>query len=259
MRARTAILAVTLLVLVLAVSSLVAPHVAKPAPVPTVEEDLGADASRPPIPTPEELYTAMGGGVTDGTSFGRSTTLSITAAPDLVLPTGRLVAADAMMLDAPPFTTEVEPGRHPVTVLEASFDNGDRRVAAAMVRVRGGEPVDWRLALVEGQDPAALGPDEFYGYGVDSGTGSFTSPEAVELLANGEYDAYGDDVLDGMFPGGDTIVNVVTVEVDPASGANVVAMASGFGDGAYATFVGFDADGRPVAFITDFGILDGEP
>ena len=59
------------------------------------------------------------------------------------------------------------------------FDDGDERVAAALVRFADHEPASWDLALVPGQDPRILGPDEVFGYGVDSGTGSFTSPEVV--------------------------------------------------------------------------------
>ena len=47
-----------------------------------------------------------------------------------------------------------------------------------------------------------------------------------------------------------------TVVVDDSTHANVVAFASGFGDGAYPSYAGFDRDGRIVAVLTDFGILD---
>ena len=47
-----------------------------------------------------------------------------------------------------------------------------------------------------------------------------------------------------------------TVEVDGASGANVVAFASGFGDGSYPTYAGFDGGGTVLVVLTDFGILD---
>jgi len=47
-----------------------------------------------------------------------------------------------------------------------------------------------------------------------------------------------------------------SVEVDPTTHANVVAFASGFGDGTYPSYAGFDRDGRVVVVLTDFGILD---
>ena len=36
----------------------------------------------------------------------------------------------------------------------------------------------------------------------------------------------------------------------------MVAFASGFGDGAYASYAGFSGDGQVVVVVTDFGILD---
>jgi hypothetical protein len=53
--------------------------------------------------------------------------------------------------------------------------------------------------------------------------------------------------------------------VDPERGTNLIAFSSGAGDGVYSAFVGFGADGTPVALVTDFKIAyddedgDGEP
>ena len=215
------------------------------------------DASAPPRMAVEDLYAAFATPTT-GTSLGKVVTETVEDAGQVVLPSGRLVAADAFVIfDAVPFTAAMPPGRRPVSVLRADFADGDRRIAAAMVRFGPGDPVRWELALVAGQDPATLGPDEFFGYGVDAGTGAFTSPEATALLRDeAAYDAYSKALMAAMFPGGQQFRLTAQVEVDRASGANVVAFASGFGDGAYPTFVGIDRDGRPAVVLTDFGILD---
>jgi Protein of unknown function (DUF4241) len=45
------------------------------------------------------------------------------------------------------------------------------------------EPVAaWELALQPGQDPTALGPEELYCFGVDSGNGSFFDAAAVDAV-----------------------------------------------------------------------------
>jgi hypothetical protein len=36
----------------------------------------------------------------------------------------------------------------------------------------------------------------------------------------------------------------------------VIAFSSGWGDGSYPSFWGYDADSQPVALVTDFGVLD---
>jgi len=183
--------------------------------------------------------------------------VSVEHLPDVVLPSGRLVATDAFVIGGHPFTIGVPAGHHPVSVIRADFADGDRRIAAAIVRFGAGETARWELALVPGQDPATLRPGEIFGYGVDSGTGAFTSPEAVGAVeSEADYTAYSDELLAAM--GAKTVPAPLTaaVEVDPATGANVVAFASGFGDGAYPTYAGFDASGRIVVVLTDFGVLD---
>ena len=214
------------------------------------------DASPPPSIAPADLYAAFGSPA-KGLSFGEPVTLAVEDAGHVVLPTGRLVASDPFIIDSLPFTMAVPAGRHPVSVLRADFARADRRVAAAMVRVAPEEPVRWELALVEGQDASSLPPGQFFGYGVDSGTGSFTSPEATAQLKDLQaYETYSQKLLAAMNPGNGVFPLAVAVEVDPGSGANVVAFSSGFGDGAYASFVGRDRGGRPVVVVTDFGVLD---
>ena len=39
-------------------------------------------------------------------------------------------------------------------------------------------------------------------------------------------------------------------------GLDIVAFPSGYGDGAFGTWLGIDEDGRAVAVLTDFGVLD---
>jgi Protein of unknown function (DUF4241) len=247
---------VAALVIAAIVALVVIPDRSRPTPmIPPVTNEPAASPAPPPI-APADLYAAF---VTPskGTSFGQAVSMTVEEAGHVVLPSGRLVASDAFIIDALPFTTIVPPGRHPVSVLRADFANDDRRVAAAMVRVATEEPVSWELALVEGQDPSVLGPGEFFGYGVDAGTGSFTSPEATARLKDlAAYEPYSQALMAGMNPGGGVFPHTFTVEVDPGSGANVVAFSSGFGDGAYASHVGLDRQGRPVVVMTDFGVLD---
>ncbi len=250
---RAWLLAVVGALVVVATGALVAmprsPHLALSTAAP--------DGSPPPRMAVEDLYAAFAS-PTNGMSLRTAVNTTVEDAGQVVLPSGRLVGSDAFVIfDAVPFTTAVPPGRHPVSVLRADFVDGDRRIAAAMVRFGSNDPVRWELALVAGQDPATLGPNEFFGYGVDAGTGAFTSPEATaRLREDAAYDAYSDAVMAAMFPDGGRFPLTAQVEVDRGSGANVVAFASGFGDGSYPTFVGIDRDGRPAVVLTDFGILD---
>jgi hypothetical protein len=210
----------------------------------------------PPRMGLEDLYATFAA-PGRGHSFEVPVSISVEEAAPVVLPSGKLVATDGFLVDGSAFTFDVPPGRHPVSILRVDFDDRDKRVAAALVRFADHAPTSWELALVPGQDPGILGPDEIFGYGVDSGTGSFTSPEAVAAIkAEADYDAYADEMMSAMPASAEAYELSGQVVVDPETGANVVAFGSGFGDGSYASYVGRDGDGVVVAVLTDFGVLD---
>jgi hypothetical protein len=153
-----------------------------------------------------------------------------------------------------PFDVEVEPGRYPVVLSIAHvLDNGDQRVAYAMLRLGEGQPVRWELATWPGRGLADLGEGEVFGYPVDAGTGSFMDEAAARKLAQDE------DLIDRLLD--DSRENYVDTwswtdfVADAETGANVVSFSSGFGDGFYPSYVAFDEDGRMVALVTDFGVV----
>jgi hypothetical protein len=214
--------------------------------------------SLPPLLSTEEIYSAFTAGG-PATSGGEPVRLSTFAAGELVLPTGRLVAADVFFFDDTAFARTVRAGRYPVSLLKTADGRAFGYIAAAMIRFGPGDPVSWELALRAGQDAATLLPGEFFGYGVDSGTGSFSSPEAVAAVSSAvAFDVYSEEIHHGMFPG-DNVADwnhSVEVVVDEATGANVIGFSSGFGDGAYPSWFGLDAGGEPLVALTDFGILE---
>src|SRR5688572_5311427 len=71
-----------------------------------------AVASFPPLLTTDEIYAAFseGGSAMSG---GETAQLSASPAGELVLPTGRVVAADVHFFSTEPFTLALPAGRHP--------------------------------------------------------------------------------------------------------------------------------------------------
>ena len=58
---------------------------------------------------------------------------------ELVTPTEKIVACDPFVFpESPGFTVQLSPGRYPVVLSVAYFDDGDRRVAYAAVRISSG-------------------------------------------------------------------------------------------------------------------------
>ena len=180
---------------------------------------------------------------------------------ELVSPTGQIAACDPFVFpEAPPFTVQMSPGRYPVVLSVAHFDDGDQRVAYATVRIRDGQPHHWEMALVPGQDVASLEPDQIFCYGVDSGTGCFMDPKASQALVErlNDDENYAETLIAEMEK---TYVHTrswANLEMDTTTNANLIAFSSGLGDGCYASYFGVDEQGDPMILVTDFGVFTDE-
>lgn len=123
-----------------------------------------------------------------------------------------------------------------------------------MLQISDEPAVEWKLALCDGQEESELEGSEFFGYGVDAGTGCFVDASATIPLG----DLVGDDggELANAF---DTSPKLLPVALtDPGSGQGIVAFASGFGDGQYPTWIGRTATGSVASFVTEFFVVPQE-
>jgi hypothetical protein len=212
------------------------------SPLPVESDEVPWQPPRPMRPADVESLFAAG---TEIRYQGRRLRRSVEPAGPLRLPSGRLVADDPSSLDIGPvpFQVAVTPGTYPVSVGLVTFADEPRHSRVAAVRVDvGGSPVRWELALREGDDPLDLGHDEFFGFGVDAGLGCFVDADAVD----GMKDVW--RTLDGL--------------VDPrhrtVGAGSMVAWSSGWGDGAYPTWIGYDAGGGPASFVADMLLFPGD-
>jgi hypothetical protein len=210
------------------------------------------------------------------------------AVGDLVLSSGRIVACDPLVFpEQQPFALIVSPGRYPVTLAVARIDNGrfsERRVICAKLGFGESSVVAWRNATPDSTGPMDWKPGQRFGYPVDSGTGCFMDSDAAEILIAERKDAtdrwlqegdFKKDVdlgssnrklNDALLAAGERRMRQPTsdfhdhcnVVVDEARHVNVIAFGSGWGDGGYESFWGFDSGSRPVCLVTDFGLFDAE-
>lgn len=184
----------------------------------------------------------------------------IRAAGDLVLPTGTIVVCDpAISGDYPAFARRVAPGRYAV-VLSIAIIGNDQRVAYAMIRFAEGQVSQWELAVLGAAGPRET-TAETEGYGVDSATGCFMDRIVAQRL-NEEHERYSRKEVSRwrgfLEQVGRTYVDTwswANVTFDPETGANLVAFSSGYGDGFYSSYFGFDAAGTLVCLVTDFGVI----
>lgn len=192
----------------------------------------------------------------------RVATIRTIPVDSLYLPDGRVVAAD-------PFTDPermalawtLTPGSYEVVLSLADFGTPEGRIVmAAKLVVSEEEIVQWVLATTPDQDPSKLAEDEFYGYPVDSGTGSFMSPQSAALLEEQTIDRFGNINLEFFEQVQEaTLQNAalgywIALELDDENGLNAVFGPSGYGDGFYASYWGLDGEGAVVCLVTDFGV-----
>jgi hypothetical protein len=199
--------------------------------------------------SPEELARAFAAG-----RWGEAV-LRLEPLGTVQLPTGRVVASDPFFVgDAHAFADPLPPGSHPVDLLLATFPDG-ASVTAARLAVEGARVATWRAAVIEGS--ASPAGEEPLGYAVDSGSGSFTSAESA-LYVGQRYDRFSDDLLAALQRAGpDAPWTRMALGAPGTPGAelDIAVFPSGYGDGAFGTWLGLDASGQAVAYVTDFGLL----
>jgi Protein of unknown function (DUF4241) len=171
--------------------------------------------------------------------------------PDVWLPSGEIVACDGFIMMHQPFTRRVRPGRYAVTIAIAAFAEGDERIAFAQMRFSDRPVARWEMALLAGQDTSTLEPGYFFGYPVDSGTGSFADPRAVELInkATDPEMKFFNEVsaeMEKVYRHTRSWVHIETPE------GSAVLFSSGLGDGMYPSYFGLEDTGEAVAIVTDF-------
>lgn len=182
---------------------------------------------------------------------------------DLVVVSGKILAADPLVLmTVRPFDLSIEPGTYPISLSVARFISRlgyEERIAYAMIGIQASPVTDWKIAT---------GPTFGYEYGshgeciygVDSATGSFMDVEAEQILLDTELDEPEEatfsykltELLDHSNQQYGAWANLC---VSQESGANVIAFTSGWGDGAYASYFGYDREGKVSRIVTDFQVF----
>ncbi len=182
---------------------------------------------------------------------------------DVVLPSGAVVACDPLVFaSTEPFAATVAPGRYRlvawVAVLFKEGAEHQRRNAALQLVIRSEPVARWELALQPGQDPAELGDREFFGFAVDAGCGALADRAATAAIETWDEERVDEVFIPADYPRA-PVPGLVPAVVDAATGANVVLVTSGWGDGVYPTFVGRTAGGAVASFVIDFRAVPDNP
>ena len=195
---------------------------------------------------------------------------------DVSLPTGEILACDPLVElgEAKAYIQKTPVGKYPVRIaVVPSEDYGDR-YACVKVEFSKNAPVVYELAVTgeeEKMDEAA--EDEYYGFGVDAGMGCVADKKSQDeyikywnkLEEDGEADNPYDDIFEELlsesakqFPkyqrtGGDWANWTI-----PGTELNIPIFASGWGDGYYPCYFGYDEKGELCGFYILFIDIEKE-
>lgn len=201
-------------------------------------------------------------------------TISTHQIGELVLTSGRIIACDPLIVpDTRYFLKKtLKPGRYPIIVSVADFQPVDNaRFACARLRISDETTVRWEVALIN--DPAADATAELTAYGVDAGTGCFMDCDAAEVIEGlvslevkypekDEFEMFCERVIEEMernsFGAHSLTAGWANMRVSKDTEANIIAFSSGWGDGGYASFWGYDASGDLTSLVTDFALFPGD-
>jgi hypothetical protein len=188
---------------------------------------------------------------------------------ELTVHTGKVAGFDGITFSGGAYAKEVPKGKYPVLIAVARFKpgegkkEGDQRVAFARLRLSDKPAVRWEPALFEGTDPKKRKPGAADEYGVDAGIGAFAdkaSRKELDRLTKELNDKWDEDWVFGK---GKLLSVMDRVYRSTRSWARVkigraemVLFSSGWGDGRYPSYWGYDADGKLAALLTDFKVVD---
>lgn len=172
----------------------------------------------------------------------------------LKVPTGTIIACDPMHIDeyGIPFTQVFPTGEFPVQVAVAKIKS-EERIAFARISFSDAPVVKWAFALRRGDKEMPIGGEDRPGYSVDAGVGVFIDSASNKSL-NRDYVTNMDTGI--YLELEKNYRRVWRYAIFNFKDYNLATFSSGFGDGYYSSYIGFDANGKPCRLLTDFNVLD---
>lgn len=177
------------------------------------------------------------------------------------LSTGSIVACDPLITnDMASFKVNFPQGEFPVLVHKERESNC---IAYVEIVFSAAQISEWKLATTDGQNIEELKGEEIFGYPVESGMGCFMDAETQDCLNHLEkrlfhrkgaefMGIYEEFFHEHFFDENGAIDQFAFLKPDEDKAGNIFAFETGYGEGFYATYIGFGIDGEPVKLVSEF-------
>lgn len=188
----------------------------------------------------------------------------------LRFPTGTVLACDPLidLENTPPFIQTIPVGTYQVKICVVPSEQYGDRYACVKVVVTDQKPVRYELGMVGSENlEDELEDGMFFGFGVDAGMGCIADVQAQKAFQNfwskqleehPDYDPYNDLLLKLLEENAQANPKYQSKYGDwlnwtvPESDCNIAIFASGWGDGVYPTYFGYDAQNNICGVYVHF-------
>ncbi|KEY18637.1 DUF4241 domain-containing protein [Kaistella antarctica] len=193
--------------------------------------------------------------------FVESPLIETFEAGNIVLTSGKLVASDPLITsEMPPFMTDFPIGEFPVLVHKEIESNC---IAYVEMVFKNAEIATWKLATSDGQNMTELEEGEIYGFPVESGMGclmDFETQENLILLEQHLFKRKGEEFMgiyeeffhEHFFQEEGAVNQYAFLKPHEEKPGNLFAFETGYGEGFYASYIGFDKNEIPVKVVCEF-------
>lgn len=195
---------------------------------------------------------------------------------EINFPTGEILACDPLVdLEyAKPFIQKVPIGKYPIKIaVVPSKEYGDR-YACVKIEFSKNKPIIYELAMTGAEEELdEAKDDEFYGFGVDAGMGCVADKKTQEeyikywkkLVEEEDADNPFDDIFDDLliesakkYPKYQREYGDWANWTIPNTDVNISVFTSGWGDGVYPSYFGYDKNGELCGFYIHFIDIEKE-
>ena len=172
----------------------------------------------------------------------------------LKISSGKIISCDPWLMEeyAKPYKDSFPIGNFPVQLSLARLKEVEV-VAFARILFSDQPVVRWSYALLPGQENRPIGGKEIIGYLVDAQLGLFMDQAAYKALQKDTVNNRRTVILKSTSTHKHEGWRYGIYEFDQQ---NLAVFTSGIGDGRYANYIGYDANGTICRLLTDFAIFN---